>query len=113
MTLLALTIGGGLGAVCRFVISRKIQGLIGILLINWLGSFLMGVSTPLTIQTNALSMFWITGFLGAFTTFSTFAVQFVENWSMGKQRTAIIYALFTLIGGFVFVGIGWWIESLL
>lgn len=106
-------IGGGLGAVCRFVISRKIQGLIGIVLINWLGSFLMGVFTPLTLQTKALSMFWITGFLGAFTTFSTFAVQFVENWSMGKQRTAVIYALLTIIGGFVFVGIGWWLESLL
>jgi len=112
MTLLALMLGGGLGAVCRYVISRKIKDLVGVLLINWLGSFLMGVFTPLTIQTNALSMFWITGFLGAFTTFSTFALQFVENWSMGKRRTAVMYALLTVIGGFVFVGIGWRMESL-
>lgn len=113
MTLLALTIGGGLGAVCRYIISRKIQGLIGIVLINWLGSFLMGVITPLTIHTQALSMFCLIGFLGAFTTFSTFAVQFVENWLMGKRRIAVVYALLTLIGGFIFVGIGWWVESFL
>lgn len=113
MTFLALIIGGGLGAVCRYVISQKIQGLIGVIFINWLGSLLMGVFAPITINTNALSMFWITGFLGAFTTFSTFALQFVENWSMGKRRTAIVYALLTIVGGFVFVGIGWWLESIL
>lgn len=113
MTLLTLTIGGGFGALCRYIISRKIQGLMGIVLINWLGSFLIGIFTPLTLQTNALSMFLITGFLGAFTTFSTFAVQFVETWLMGKQRTAVVYAFLTVIGGFVFVGFGWWLETLI
>lgn len=112
MTLLAIIIGGFFGAIVRYAISRKIQGMRGILFINWLGSLLMGISLSIFVHTSWLSMFWVMGFLGAFTTFSTFAVQFVENWFDGERRTAITYALLTVIGGFVFVYIGWWIESL-
>ncbi|WP_017381632.1 fluoride efflux transporter FluC [Paenisporosarcina sp. TG-14] len=112
MTLLAVAIGGCLGAVFRYIISLKIKGTRGIVVINWLGSFLMGFSLPIAMETSWLSMFWIVGFLGAFTTFSTFAVQFVENWIKGKQRKAISYALFILLGGFAFVSIGWWLGSL-
>lgn len=113
MTLLAVMIGGFFGAISRYAISLKIQGMRGILLINSLGSFLMGLSLPIAIETSRLSMFWIVGFLGAFTTFSTFAFQFVQCWLNGERRKAISYAVITLIGGFVFVCIGWWIGSLI
>jgi len=112
LTLLAIIIGGFFGAIARYATSQKIHGLRGILLINWFGSLLMGISLSIFVQTSWVSMFWVMGFLGAFTTFSTFAVQFVENWFDGERRTAITYALLTVIGGFVFVYIGWWIESL-
>ncbi|MGE6489407.1 fluoride efflux transporter FluC [Paenisporosarcina sp. NPDC076898] len=113
MTLLAVALGGFLGAVMRFGISLKIQGMKGILIINCVGSFLMGLSLHLAIQTNWVAIFWMVGFLGAFTTFSTFAVQFVEGWSIGEHRKAIGYALFTLIGGFLSVMLGWWIGAVL
>ena len=113
MTLLAVAIGGFFGAISRYAISIKIQGMTGILLVNCLGSLLMGLSLHIAIQTNWIAIFWITGFLGAFTTFSTFAVQFVESWSKGEQSKAIKYALSTLIGGFIFVTIGWWIGNFL
>lgn len=113
MTLLAVALGGFLGAVLRFGISQKIQGMKGILIINCAGSFLMGLSLHLAIQTNWVAIFWMVGFLGAFTTFSTFAVQFVESWSKGEQRKAIGYALFTLLGGFLSVLLGWWIGAVL
>lgn len=111
MTFLAVTIGGAMGAVVRYVISLKIQGMKGILLINWVGSFLMGLSLPVVIGTSLLGLFWLVGFLGAFTTFSTFAVQFVESWMNGERRHAGIYALLTLSGGFVLVAAGWWMGS--
>lgn len=113
MTLLAVALGGFLGAVMRFVISQKIQGMKGILLINCAGSFLIGLSLHIAIQTNWVAIFWMVGFLGAFTTFSTFAVQFVESWSKGKQRKASGYALFTLLGGFLSISLGWWIGTVL
>jgi len=113
MTLLAVAIGGFFGAISRYAISIKIQGMTGILLVNCLGSLLMGLSLHIAIQTTWIAIFWIVGFLGAFTTFSTFAVQFVESWSKGARRKAISYALFTLIGGFIFVTIGWWIGNFL
>ena len=113
MTLLAVAIGGFFGAISRYAISLKIQGMYGILYINWVGSFLMGLSLNIALETSWIATFWIVGFLGAFTTFSTFAVQFVESWSRGEQRKAISYALFTLIGGFLFVTIGWWLGTTL
>ncbi|MGB5945903.1 fluoride efflux transporter FluC [Paenisporosarcina sp.] len=113
MILLAVAIGGFFGAISRYAISLKIQGMTGILLVNCLGSLLMGLSLHIAIQTNWIAIFWITGFLGAFTTFSTFAVQFVESWSKAEQSKAISYAMLTLIGGFIFVTIGWWIGNFL
>jgi CrcB protein len=112
VTLLAVVFGGFFGAIFRYAISLKIQGMKGILLINCLGSFLIGLSLPIAIETYWLRMFWVVGFLAAFTTFSTFAFQFVESWFNRQKRKAISYALFTLIGGFVFVCFGWWIGSL-
>lgn len=112
MTLLAVAIGGCFGAISRYAISLRIQGMKGILLINCLGSFLMGLSLQIAMETNWISIFWVVGYLGAFTTFSTYAVQFIESWFKGEQRKAIAYALLTLIGGFVFVCIGWWIGTL-
>jgi CrcB protein len=113
MTLLAVGLGGCFGAIFRYAITLKIQGMKGILFINWVGSFLMGLSLHIALETSWIAIFWIVGFLGAFTTFSTFAVQFVESWSKGEQRKAIGYALFTLIGGFLFVTIGWWMGTAL
>lgn len=113
MTLLAVMIGGFFGAIFRYAISLKMQGMRGILLINCLGSFLMGLSLPVTVETRWLSPFWVVGFLAAFTTFSTFAFQFVESWLNGEHRKAISYAVNTLVGGFVFVCIGWWVGSLI
>lgn len=111
MTLLAVGLGGCFGAILRYAISLKIQGMKGILFINWIGSLLMGFSLHIATITTWIAIFWIVGFLGAFTTFSTFAVQVVESWSKGRQRKAIFYALLTLIGGFLFVTFGWWIGA--
>jgi CrcB protein len=111
MTLLVVLLGGCFGAISRYAISLRIKGMKGIVLINWIGSFLMGLSLQIAMETSWMAIFWIVGFLGAFTTFSTFAVQFVESWIKGEPRKALSYALFTLIGGFLLVSIGWWIGT--
>jgi CrcB protein len=83
-TLLAVGIGGFLGAVCRVYLNHIVtQSIVsqfpyGILLINILGSFLIGVAFAIFLNFNissTLKAFIASGFLGALTTYSTFAIE--------------------------------------
>ncbi|AKB77053.1 CrcB protein [Methanosarcina horonobensis HB-1 = JCM 15518] len=72
-------VGGFLGAVCRFLLCELVEGQLGILSVNVLGSFMLGM---IMYDTEYLGFIgpkgriaFGTGFMGAFTTFSTFAVQ--------------------------------------
>ncbi|WP_245827648.1 fluoride efflux transporter FluC [Paenisporosarcina indica] len=107
ITIIAVAAGGFLGAIVRYLVSMRVTGMLGILSVNILGSFLFGLSLRFVDEAGTFSSFWLIGFLGAFTTFSTFAVQFVETWNDGHSVKAISYALVTLIGGLLFVCMGW------
>jgi CrcB protein len=83
-TLLAVGVGGFLGAVCRVYINHAItqsmasQFPYGILIINILGSFLIGVAFAVFLNYSVsthLKAFVTSGFLGALTTYSTFAIE--------------------------------------
>lgn len=84
MTALGLVVGGGLGALARYgltgIISRRQIGLFpaGTLAVNVAGSLALGIVVGL-VSAGRISDFWLTwagtGFLGAFTTFSTFTFE--------------------------------------
>ena len=83
-TILAIGLGGFLGAIARayavHFTNRHIplEFPLGILLVNLLGSFLIGILfayfSHYTVSIN-LKAFLTTGFLGALTTYSTFAIE--------------------------------------
>ena len=85
MQLIAIAAGGALGAIFRFWLSTATYSMLGrgfpygTLLVNILGSFLMGMATVLLIERLAVSAEWraaiLIGLLGAFTTFSTFSME--------------------------------------
>ena len=87
-TWLAIAIGGALGAVARWLVSDGLQRWLGrgfpwgTLAVNVAGSFVLGLAVVLLIDRLALGPVWragiLIGFVGAFTTFSTFAVETIE-----------------------------------
>jgi len=83
-TLVAVGCGGFLGAIARVYINFTVTKLLpyefpfGILTVNLLGSFLIGILFAVFIHYNineSLKAFLTAGFLGALTTYSTFAIE--------------------------------------
>lgn len=77
--LLAIGCGGFLGAVTRFLFAQSLTSVPGTLTVNVLGSFCLGLlmyhSEFLGYVPTRIRLFLGIGFLGAFTTFSSFAVS--------------------------------------
>jgi CrcB protein len=71
--------GGFLGAIFRFLLCELMEAQFGTLSVNVLGSFMLGIvmydSGHLGFISPKGKIAFGTGFIGAFTTFSTFAVQ--------------------------------------
>jgi len=71
--------GGFLGAICRFLLCELMEAHLGTLSVNVLGSFMLGLIMYDTEYIGFIGpkgkIAFGTGFMGAFTTFSTFAVQ--------------------------------------
>ncbi len=98
--LIAIAIGGSVGAITRFLVANLIYGFlgrsfpIGTLFINVSGSFLMGFLTELLLQRFALAIELragiLVGFLGAYTTFSTFALETLYLFEAGSLSKAFL-----------------------
>ncbi|WP_233785971.1 fluoride efflux transporter FluC [Planococcus halotolerans] len=100
MSLIEIALGGFLGAMARYLFylvaeSRWRQPKIATLLVNIIGSFVIGAF----VGSGNLSVFWLTGFLGAFTTFSTMSLDAVKDFEDGKWLDGISYLAANLVGG--------------
>ena len=99
----ALIVGGGLGAGARYLVDGAImrgrRGIfpVGILVVNVIGSFLLGLLTGIPHLAPAWLAILGTGVLGGFTTFSSVAVETV----LLAQRRRRDWAWVNLVGAFV------------
>lgn len=108
MQWLMIAIGGAVGAMGRFAVISYVAPVagngfpLGTLIVNVSGSFLIGVCYVVLDQKLAASPEWrlliMTGFLGAFTTFSTFSLDALALWNNGLPMTALSYVLATVVG---------------
>lgn len=101
--LLFIAIGGASGAVSRYLLATWAHRLweghmpVGTLLVNVLGSFVIGAVYVLLVEKQLLHPDWrgvlMVGFLGAFTTFSTFSLETINLIEAGQMAHALGYVL--------------------
>ena len=119
---IAVALGGALGALARYGISTWVFAIsshkfpYATLVVNVLGSFLMGILFVLIIEKAALpsemrSLLMI-GFLGAFTTFSTFSLDALGLWQNDHLFMALIYILATVILCLIAISGSVWLTRL-
>ena len=101
-----VALGGAVGAMARYGVNISATHVFGhgfpwgTLIVNILGSFLMGVAIVKFSQIHISQEFKtmiITGFLGAFTTFSTFSLDAVTLWERGEMLHAFLYVTASVI----------------
>jgi CrcB protein len=98
LALVLVGLGGAGGAVARHVVGLRIEGRGSVLAVNTLGSLTLGALLAAPIGSEA-TFLAVVGFCGAFTTFSSFAVETVSTAADGEGRTAAGFAAANLAAG--------------
>jgi CrcB protein len=95
--------GGSLGAVSRYIVSENFKSPQGTTLVNTTGSFALGLLISKSLQeglmSEKLALMLGMGFLGAFTTLSTFSVDLLGLINEGRMEDATTYFMANAIGG--------------
>ena len=100
LSFLAIAIGGGCGSVARFLVAREMGRWFGNflpygpLVVNVLGSLALGWLATVFLDrpqiNSALRLGVTVGFLGAFTTFSTFSYESIQLLLSGELWRALL-----------------------
>ncbi len=107
MKILLIGLGGFFGAIARFYTTKWTNMLMGdkipfgTVAVNVIGSFVLGLVVTLSVEKMVVSedikLLTGVGFLGAFTTFSTFSVETVYLVEEGAYIPALAYVSLNLI----------------
>lgn len=112
--ILFIFLGGGAGSILRYGFSKYLNPVfanffLGTFGANVIACFLLGMLTGLYVEKgneDFVKYFLIIGLCGGFSTFSTFAMEFVKVNNSGEVFSSMFYVLLSLIGGIVAVVIG-------
>ena len=112
--ILLIALGGALGSLVRYLMSY-FASLIGasnelsILLVNIIGSFLIGLL--IVFAGSKFYLFAAIGFCGGFTTFSTFSLQTLQLFQSGQRIMAVFYVLVSVVMSILFVFLGMYLGQ--
>jgi CrcB protein len=122
MNWIAVAIGGALGAMARYGVSTLVFDAssqrfpYATLSVNVLGSFLMGILFVVIAEKGLLPpemrSILMVGFLGAFTTFSTFSLDALGLWQNGHLLLALVYAMGTVVLCLAAISVAVWLTRL-
>ncbi|WP_134701927.1 fluoride efflux transporter CrcB [Ammoniphilus sp. YIM 78166] len=113
--IIVVGLGGMVGAIIRyycgkFIMERsKLHFPLGTWIINITGSFFLGSLAHLYLLEQVANWIWFflgIGFLGAYTTFSTFGYETIQLIQKKRLKTAILYILTSTTLGIAFAWIG-------
>ena len=120
-SLLIVGTGSFIGGAMRYLLSTCMKNVCGqefpcgTLSVNLLGCFLFGVLFAVfsknSATDNTLYLLLTTGICGGFTTFSTFANESVQMLQHGNTSGFIGYVATSVIAGFVFIALGYWMVK--
>lgn len=103
MELIWVGVGGFAGANARYLMGREMESRFGTgfphgtLAINVLGSLVIGVLVTILAEryapNHAVRLLLVTGFLGGYTTFSSYAIEVIMLADRGQVGRALLYVL--------------------
>lgn len=102
-------VGGVGGALLRYAVYEAMPAQeypLATLVVNVLGSFVLGVVIFADVGETTVTLVGV-GVCGAFTTYSTFAVDTVRLWESGNIGQSIAHALLNLVVSLAAVGLAW------
>lgn len=120
--IILLALGGALGTICRYGVNvwaghHEAAIPFGTMTVNVIGSFLMGFLVFYFGNhegfSPAFKLFFTTGFLGGFTTFSTYSIELAGLLLEGNLGLASLYFLGNVGLGFLSCFAGIYISTLL
>lgn len=115
MHYIATGLGGAIGAVARLLIAKLLPSAvlgmpIPMLFVNVLGCFVMGILIELIAfywsPSDNIRYFLVPGFLGGFTTFSAFALEFGALFQRQELMLSFLYVLLSVFLSLAFFFIG-------
>lgn len=113
-SMLLVGAGGAFGSIARYAVSLLFAHFAicshwATLLVNVVGSFLIGFAIPLL--SNGAHLFAVVGFCGGFTTFSTFSSQALQLFQTGERLMAAVYVLASLVASVLMVFLGMFLAG--
>lgn len=112
---LLVAIGGAFGAVARYGVNLLFGNAylpfpFATFLVNVTGSFLIGFLLAKFADNETVKLLLVSGFLGAYTTFSTFEYEAFQLTQIKQSLMAFAYIALSFVVGFIGVASGIWLA---
>ncbi|WP_170289323.1 fluoride efflux transporter FluC [Metabacillus lacus] len=113
--LLFVGIGGFSGAILRYTLSKYLGKYtafpFGTAFVNLTGAFAVGILAGYAGLSDRTNLLFISGFLGSYTTYSTFMLELYSLLQKKRLILFLTYVSLTFAAGFFFTLSGYWIGQ--
>ena len=116
--IIIVLLGGTFGLIFRIYIQNNLEINIGFniqttTIVNFIASFFLGILIALNFINNKILFLFYIGFLGCFSTFSSFIYQLFVLYQKGKFKRLFFHYFETMIFSFVFLYLGYFLIQII